>query len=250
MSAKYVTRIAPTPSGYIHAGNELNFLRIWEWAKSEDAKVILRIDDLDRARYRRVYVEYIFRRLNEMGIDYDEGPRSLEALEEIYSQHLRLESYHRVLSALRAHGLLYACRCSRKEIREASVDGLYPGTCRALDYDLEDEGVAWRINVPPNTVVSWKNLSGERIENVLDQTMGDFVVLQKNGFPSYQIASLADDERMGITHIFRGQDLVDSTAAQLFLAEKLGFEGFLKVRFEHHELVLDAAGKKLSKSGE
>jgi glutamyl/glutaminyl-tRNA synthetase len=87
-----------------------------------------------------------------------------------------------------------------------------------------------------------------KVEIDLAETAGDFTVRRRDGIPAYQIASLTDDVHFGITHIVRGEDLLPSTAAQLFLAEKLGLTSFLQSKFLHHALITDESGQKLSKS--
>ena len=130
LAAGVRSRIAPTPSGFLHAGNAMNFILTWAITRASGGRLLLRIDDLDKGRYRREYVEDIFAGLEWLGLDYDEGPRSVQELEERWSQHHRLNRYQLLLDQLRADKRLFACICSRKEIRERSKDGRFPGTCR------------------------------------------------------------------------------------------------------------------------
>ena len=115
----------------------------------------LRIDDLDADRMRPEYVEDIFRTLDWLGIDYDHGPSGPDDFFKRFSQHLRLDLYQKNLEKLRESGLLYACNCSRKEIRDLSPDGRYPGTCRDKGLGWEGDGVAWRVRVAP-AVALWE----------------------------------------------------------------------------------------------
>ena len=262
------TRLAPTPSGFLHIGNGASFVATWALARAYGGSVLLRIDDLDAERMRLEYIEDIFKTLDWLGLDWDEGAYSVEDFSKNWSQHLRLEAYEKALKDLQETGDLYACNCSRKDIRLASTNGLYPNTCRdkrlqknenAANYE---KNTAWRIVVEADKVVQFHHL--EKIPPLsilsnfeqktptfsvnLSEQMGDFVVRQKNGLPAYQLASLVDDGLFGINCIVRGQDLLHSTAAQIFLAEKLNDTSFLSTTFWHHPLLTDTQGVKLSKS--
>lgn len=221
-------RLAPTPSGFLHAGNALNFIFNWITARYNHGTLLLRIDDLDADRKRPEYVQDVFDSLQWLGIDWDTGPKSAPDFEQNWSQHLRLPSYFTQLEKLRSTGLLFACRKSRSDL--APFQGIYPVEFRDQGLSLDDPDVAWRIQTPPGF------------------SMPDFVVRRRDGIPAYQVASLTDDVHFGITHVVRGMDLETSTEAQKFLAACLREDNFLKIKFLHHPLVLDASGEKLSKS--
>ncbi|HOY07097.1 MAG TPA: glutamate--tRNA ligase family protein [Saprospiraceae bacterium] len=221
-------RLAPTPSGFLHAGNALNFIFNWVTARYNHGTLLLRIDDLDADRKRPEYVQDVFDSLQWLGIDWDTGPKSAPDFEQNWSQHLRLPSYFTQLEKLRSTGLLFACRKSRSDL--APFQGIYPVEFRDQGLSLDDPDVAWRIQTPPGF------------------SMPDFVVRRRDGIPAYQVASLTDDVHFGITHVVRGMDLETSTEAQKFLAACLREDNFLKIKFLHHPLVLDASGEKLSKS--
>mgnify|MGYP000884080576 CR=1 FL=1 len=236
------TRLAPTPSGFLHAGNAINFLITDRLARAAGARLRLRIDDLDAERVRPPYLEDVFLSLAWLGIVPDEGPVSVDDHQRHWSQQARIPRYQELLDRLRVDGHLYACTCSRKEMSVA------PCGCRTARKPFNAPDTAWRLHVPDGTTARVEELSGDA-ENVrLDALMPDPVVRQRNGRPAYQIASLADDVDHGITFIVRGMDLQPSTACQLYLARLLGLERFLEVRFLHHPLAVDDAGKKLSKS--
>ncbi|MEJ2689206.1 MAG: glutamate--tRNA ligase family protein [Deltaproteobacteria bacterium] len=236
------TRIAPTPSGYLHIGNAVNFLRTWLMVRSAHGLLKLRIDDADNARTRPEYVEDIFRQLDWLGIDWDEGPSSPDDFKKNYSQLLRVERYREVLGELRLRNLLFPCTCSRSQIRKSSGNGLYPGTCRSRSTSCKGETTV-RILVPVPTEIM---VNHSRVP--LCQVMGDFVVWRRDDLPAYQLASLVDDLDDRINLVVRGEDLLPSSAAQLFLAEKLQAEGFLRTTMLHHELIAGHQGRKLSKS--
>lgn len=242
------SRIAPTPSGFLHAGNGMNFILTWALTRACGGKLLLRIDDLDKARYRQEYVEDIFATLEWLGIDYDEGPSSVSDFEQNWSQHGRLERYEKLLKEIRSNNELFACTCSRKEIRAISPDGRYPNTCQELGLAFDAPNIAWRINPPAKTasveVCDWEKGIQTRQLRELDA----FVVRQKNELPAYQIASLADDLYFGINLIVRGKDLWTSTLSQIYLAELLHQQDFLNCCFLHHPLMREDNGEKMSKS--
>jgi len=242
------TRIAPTPSGYLHRGNAYNFLLTQHLARQAGGDILLRIDDIDRARFRPEYLQDIFDSLEWLGISFEEGPASLEEFELRWSQQQRQDRYQALLDELRRLGFLYPCSYSRKEIQKLSSDGIYRGEQRNEQLSLDDPGVAWRILVPDGKHMQWKT-EHDTFNIDLHQSMGHFVVRKKDGQAAYQIASLSDDIDFAIQLIVRGEDLIPSTAAQLYLADCLGFMDFRRsVTFHHHPLILDADGEKLAKS--
>ncbi|MGV9012147.1 MAG: glutamate--tRNA ligase family protein [Flavobacteriales bacterium] len=242
------TRIAPTPSGFLHAGNGVAFVLAHELARQEEGSLLLRIDDLDQERVRTDHVEDIFRTLEWLGITWDEGPRNGMDLASTWSQQHRLDEYHELLNELRATGNLYACTCSRKDLMDRTGSTEYDGHCRNRGLDPDTPGISWRLRLPAGGKVDMKTWpSGETEKLTLDQ--GDPVLLQRNGRPAYHIASLVDDLRFQMDTIVRGTDLLASTAVQLHIAELLGLSAFHAVRFLHHPLLPDGNGAKLSKSG-
>jgi glutamyl/glutaminyl-tRNA synthetase len=230
------TRIAPTPSGFLHLGNVLSFSLTAALARRAGAAILLRIDDLDRERVSREYVEDIFVTLSFLGIPWDEGPKDVLEFDRSWSQVHRLGMYREALDRLRFDGRVFACDCSRSKILRERGDGVYPGTCRGRGLALDMERCSWRVR----TEVS----GGAR----LPLEMKDFVVRKKDGFPAYQLTSVVDDLYYGIDLVVRGDDLRASTAAQLWLAGVLGREEFGRIRFCHHALLMASAEEKLSKS--
>jgi len=246
------SRLAPTPSGYLHLGNAVNFVLTWLLVRQVGGTLHLRIDDLDRARLRPAYLANIFHTLDWLGLDYDTGPRDPADFEQQYSQLHYLANYQTLLDKLsRQAGLVYACTCSRTDILALAPSGRYPGTCRHRQLALNTPGAAWRIHVPDDLVVTFRDGWLGSVQVRLGQDMGDFIVRKKDGDPAYQIGSVADDLRLGTTLIVRGADLLPSTAAQLWLAQQLpetiSFNAD-RIQFLHHPLLPGPDGQKLSKS--
>ena len=242
------TRIAPTPSGLLHPGNGLSFVLTWVIARAYGGQVLLRIDDLDKARSRDEYIEDIFYTLEWLGINYDEGPSGVEDFHNNWSQHNRLDHYNSALSVLRENEQLFACDCTRKSIRSIAPDGRYPNTCLHKSLHFEASDVSWRVK--PNILntqlmlQAWKDTPFA----ISLKDINAFIIKQKNGFPAYQLASLIDDQLFDINFIVRGKDLWDSTLSQLYLAYLLDHATFLNTTFWHHPLIRDEKGEKLSKS--
>lgn len=236
------TRIAPTPSGYLHLGNALSFALTAALARKTGAKILLRIDDLDQARVNMDYVQDIFDTLNFLNIPWDEGPRNLEEYKNGWSQMLRMEQYKTALQELADQREVFACRCSRSQLQ----GNIYPGTCRNKSIPLDTPDTAWRLYTDDRKLTI-KTLNGtEQIR--LPDSMKDFIIKKKDDHPAYQLASVIDDLHFGIDLVVRGVDLYPSTIAQHYLADVLGFANFKNITFYHHPLLMEDGSKKLSKS--
>lgn len=255
------TRIAPTPSGYLHLGNVLSFALTAGLARRTGAGILLRIDDLDRGRVSKDYVEDIFETLRFLGIPWDEGPQDFDEYEREYTQLRRMDLYREALSQLREEGKLFACTCSRTQVLRDSPDGGYAGRCRDKEISLDTEGCNWRIRTEAAGDIEVKGIAGliggediprtagrEEIRVALPAEMTDFVVRKRDGYPAYQLTSVIDDLHYGIDLVVRGEDLWPSTLAQQFLAQELGWMAFGEIRFYHHPLLMETADAKLSKS--
>ena len=238
-----VSRIAPTPSGYLHLGNAVNFLLTSWYVRSHGGKLLLRIDDMDATRCRREFVDDVFFALEWLGIEIDEGPSGTEAFYRDYSMAKKTDYYMAELHRLQESSkLLYACECSRKSLAAYGSD-IYPRLCKESNHNLETHRSAMRIHVPDDTVI---DVGGRRVE--LDKAMGDFVLWRKDGLPAYQFVSVIEDRDLGVNALVRGEDLLVSSAAQLYLAPFLQAEVFERADFIHHGLIAGEGNKKLSKS--
>ena len=298
MNQKITSRIAPTPSGFLHAGNVYNFLLTYLFARTFDGILYLRIDDYDLPRYRRQYVENIFRVLDMLGIDFDGGPSGVGEFESKFSSKFRLGAYQNALKKLEQKGVCYACECSHS-MKSSFKNGIYTRVCAEKNLKFKKDETAMRLRVLDEAICVRQNLikfdalgcgSGggklgdkkfnpnavenpeERILNSansdglnladeaafetekfaqtqsinLAQILGDFVVWKKDDTPAYNLASLVDDEMLGVNLLVRGEDLLACSAAQKYAAQILGYD-FAGANFIHHGL-LAHGGKKLSKS--
>ena len=241
----FASRIAPTPSGFLHIGNVYSFLLTRAVVRKHDGKLLLRIDDLDSVRVQHAYVNDIFETLQFMGIHYDAGPKNATDFFDNYSQQLRLLQYDKLLLQLINTGLVYACTCSRKAYATSSISG---DPCLHKKLSLDTPNAAWRIHTPPNSLIQFDDEYLGPVGLDLHKSMPDFIIKRKDGIPSYQVASLCDDISYNINFIVRGHDLLTSSAAQLYLARLIDNPLFLNTTFYHHPLIKNNNDKKLSKS--
>ena len=224
------TRFAPAPTGYLHLGHVLNAIYVWEAARP-GGRVLLRIEDHDRARSRPEFEAALLEDLAWLGFAADG---------EVTRQSERGDLYARMLDDLRSRGLTYACECSRADVGT----GPYPGTCR--DKQLpESDSVGIRVRLDP-AVERFDDLRLGLQEQRPSEQCGDLLVRDRHGNWTYQFAVVVDDWQQDVNFVIRGEDLLDSTGRQLQLGRLLG-RGEPPV-FLHHELLMKTPTQKLSKS--
>jgi glutamyl-Q tRNA(Asp) synthetase len=266
-----VFRFAPSPNGELHLGHAFSALYTFAAARQAGGRFLLRIEDIDAARTRPAFVDGIFRDLQWLGIKWEEPVRR-------QSQHL--EAYRVAAGRLQEQGLLYPCFATRGDIHSAVMgaskvsggqwprdpDGapLYPGLWRDADpSDVErrlagNEPHALRLDMAEalrriednggglSFIEEGEGPASESGELRTDpRRWGDVVIVRKDVPTSYHLAVVVDDAEQGITHVTRGQDLFHATGVHRLLQELLGLPA---PRYRHHRLILDAAGRKLSKS--
>jgi glutamyl-tRNA synthetase len=224
-----------------------------ERARKNGGTLILRNDDLDRARCKSEFVRAMLEDLKWFGFEWTEGPDIGGPLSP-YNQSERSSFYRAALETLREAGLIYPCDCSRRDIQSASQaphaaddeEPIYPGTCRGKA-EVAGAKFSWRFRVRDGEAITFVDGNlGERTF-VAGKDFGDFVVWRNDDVPTYQLACVVDDAAMEITEVVRGEDLLLSTARQLLLYRGLG----LKVpAFFHCPLILDENGQRLAKRSE
>lgn len=242
------TRIAPTPSGFLHLGNVFSFILTADLARKKGASILLRIDDMDQARAQEQYLQDIFDTLHFLDIEWHEGPRSVQEFKDSFSQVHRLPIYNELLTQLKNRNKVFACNCSRSLLQQTTPNGIYPGTCLHKGIPLDTPDVNWRLITNTKETFQITSLETNIFTYSLDEQMTNFVVRKKDGMPSYQLASLADDIHFKIDLIVRGADLRPSTIAQRYLANQLNPNSFQQAIFMHHNLLTDEHGNKLSKT--
>jgi glutamyl-tRNA synthetase len=248
-SAQFVTRLAPSPTGALHLGNARTFLVNWLLARQRGWRIILRIEDIDSPRIKANADQQAIDDLQWLGIDWDEGP--------IY-QTRRTDEYAAAVQKLLETGAAYPCVCSRREVELAASaphaeDGaaVYPGTCRGRFKSIDEARAAAgrepaiRFAVPEGMVEFDDQFAGHQRFDV-ERELGDFVIAKSDRTPAYQLAVVVDDAAMNVTHIVRGDDLLDSTPRQILLYRALGLETKIP-RYTHLPLVVGTDGRRLAK---
>lgn len=246
---RYRGRLAPSPTGLMHLGHARTFWTAQERARRQGGELILRNEDLDRARCRPEFVAAMIEDLRWFGLGWSEGP-DCGGPHSPYDQSGRMAFYRAALERLRAGGYIYPCTCSRKDIQAAVAaphgddEPVYPGTCRDRTEVPAGAQFSWRFRVPDGEVISFADGRMGRQHFMAGRDFGDFVVWRPDGVPAYQLACVTDDAAMGITEVVRGADLLASTARQLLLYRALGLAA---PAFYHCELVNDETGRRLAK---
>ena len=245
----YRGRLAPSPTGYLHLGHARTFWAAQQRALAANGTLILRNEDLDRARCKPEFVNAMFEDLKWFGFNWQEGP-DVGGPHAPYNQSERMHLYHAAFDQLRQAGLVYPCVCSRKDIQQAlqaphasDDEPIYPGTCRNRSPD-PNARASWRFRVSDGEAVSFIDAARGPQTFVAGKDFGDFVVWRHDDFPSYQLAVVVDDAAMHITEVVRGADLLLSTARQLLLYRALGFT---PPSFYHCDLMTDESGVRLAK---
>jgi glutamyl-Q tRNA(Asp) synthetase len=233
----YRGRFAPTPSGPLHFGSLVAAVGSYLEAKVNDGEWRLRIDDLDPPRVAPGAVDAILRCLAALGFEWDGA---------VVFQSRRWPAYHAALHRLLRLGALYPCACSRKEIAEsglAGIDGpIYPGTCRR-GLPPGRPARALRLRVADGSVTFDDGQLGPQ-HRELAREAGDFIVYRAGGAVAFHLASAIDESEMGITHVVRGADLLESSARQIHMLSLLDLP---IPRYTHLPVAVDGNGEKLSK---
>ena len=222
--------------GPLHLGSLYTALASYLAARAAGGQWLLRIDDLDGPRCEPGADQQILQQLAAHGLRADEPPRWQSA---------HLAEYQQALNALQQQQLIYACRCSRRQLRAqaSAADGsaIYPGSCR--DLGLPDRDTALRIKLGARQVSLNDDWQGT-VQRDLQHELGDFVVRRRDGMIAYQLACVVDEQAQGISHVVRGADLLDSSMCQTQIAQFLGWPA---LGYGHLPVLLDAGGAKLSK---
>lgn len=262
-AGNYRGRLAPTPSGYLHLGHARTFWTAQERAIARGGALILRDDDLDPDRCRPEFAAAMLEDLRWFGFVWQEGP-DVGGPFAPYRQQERLAWYQTAWRQLFATGLIYPSPHSRKDIAAALVaphddlpseprEPIFPPSLRPDPADLPSAEVMaaaapgemnWRFRVPDGEVIAFRDERCGLIERAAGIDFGDFLVWRRDGYPSYELAVVADDHAMQISEVVRGEDLLTSTARQLLLYRALGWQ---PPAFYHCPLMVDESGRRLAK---
>ena len=224
-------RYAPSPTGDLHLGNLSTALLAWLHARLKGGRFLMRMEDLDTPRVVPGSADKILADLEWLGLDWDG---------EVVYQSQRQALYQQALEILSERNLIYPCFCSRKDIQLAASaphapTGVYPGTCS----DLTAAAIAERTRAKSPAFRL-------RVESDLEADCGDFIVKRADQLFAYQLAVVVDDLEQKISHVVRGQDLIDSTGRQQYLARLLQ-PNIPSIEYHHVPLVCDSSGQRLAK---
>jgi glutamyl-tRNA synthetase len=237
------TRFAPSPTGPLHIGGVRTALFNWLFSKNNKGKFYLRIEDTDKERSKDEFKKQIIDSLNWIGIKHDEKE---------YIQSQNIDKHKKTANILLEKGFAYKCYCSEKEIEEqknkakkANMPFIYNRKWRDTK-DLEipkdiNPVIRFKSKISGNSIL--KDLVQGEI-NISNSTIEDFVILRKDGSPTYQLSAVVDDHEMNITHIIRGDDHKINTFKQKQIYEAMSWK---IPEFAHLPLIHSASGKKLSK---
>ncbi|AQP53556.1 glutamate--tRNA ligase [Vagococcus penaei] len=260
MTKKVRVRYAPSPTGHLHIGNARTALFNYLYARHHDGDFIIRIEDTDSKRNIADGEKSQLENLAWLNIDWDECPENPGKYGP-YRQSERADIYLPLIDQLLASNLAYKCYCTEEELeteREAQrARGEIPrygGKCAHLTPDQqaakEAEGITpvVRFRVPKNKEFTFDDMVKGDITFESDSVGGDFVILKRDGMPTYNFAVAVDDHLMEITHVLRGDDHIANTPKQLMIYEAFGWT---PPKFGHMTLIINSeTGKKLSKRDE
>jgi glutamyl-Q tRNA(Asp) synthetase len=248
----FVTRFAPSPTGYLHRGHAFSALTAFVAAQKAGGRFLLRIEDIDATRCRPEYEAAIYEDLAWLGLSWESPVRR-------QSEHM--DDYRAALERLRDRRLVYRCFRTRKEILDAigqAPHGL-PPPFRGQPLEPAEESrrlkagqaFAWRLSLDAAKAAlgpAWDRLSfveqGEGELAADPSAAGDVVLARKDVGVAYHLAVVVDDARQGITHVIRGRDLFEATPIQRLLQELLGLPAPV---YRHHRLLLGPDGKRYAK---
>lgn len=258
MSSEVRVRYAPSPTGHLHIGNARTALFNYLFARNQNGKFIIRIEDTDQKRNIEGGEESQLRYLKWLGIEWDE---SIDVGGEYgpYRQSERTEIYQKYTEELLEKGLAYHCYCTSEELEKEREEQQansqmprYSGKCRNLTAEqraeLEAEGrdPSIRFRVPSNTEIKWNDIVKDEV-SFESEGIGDFVIVKKDGTPTYNYAVAIDDYLMKMTHVLRGDDHISNTPKQILVYEALGWTPPV---FGHMTLIVNENRRKLSKRDE
>ena len=235
-----ITRFAPSPTGYLHVGGARTALFSYLFAKANNGKFILRIEDTDRERSTDESVDAIFSGMNWLGMENDG---------EVYFQTKRFPQYKEKVQQLLDQGKAYCCTCSKQrldEMREQQMQAggkpRYDGKCRELNLPNTDDAVIRFRNPQDGDVVFDDYVRG--VITTSNKELDDLIIARPDGTPTYNFTVVIDDIDMKISHVIRGDDHINNTPRQINIYQALGAE---LPKFAHLPMILGDDGARLSK---
>lgn len=258
MTNEVRVRYAPSPTGHLHIGNARTAMFNYLYARNQGGKFIIRIEDTDASRNIEGGEASQLTYLKWLGMDWDEGV-DLDGGYGPYRQSERNAIYKKYYDELLERGLAYKCYCTPEELEaereEQSAKGQMPrygGKCRHLteeqraEKEAEGREPSIRFAVPTGKTYAFNDIVKDQVSFESDG-IGDFVIVKKDGVPTYNFAVAIDDHLMEISHVLRGDDHISNTPRQMMIYEAFGWD---TPQFGHMTLIVNENGKKLSKRDE
>lgn len=251
MSDTVRTRFAPSPTGFMHIGNLRTGLYAYLFARKNNGKFILRIEDTDQERKVEGAIEMVYRTLATAGITYDEGPDKDGGVGP-YIQTERMDIYKEYAKKLVELGGAYYCFCDKERLESLQGEGgvhTYDKHCRNLSKEEVErrlaagESYVIRQKVPEGVVSSYDDMVFGTI-SVDTADIEDGILLKSDGLPTYNFANVVDDHLMGITHVIRGTEYLSSTPKYNLIYDAFGWE---RPKYMHLPPIMKDATRKLSK---
>lgn len=251
MSDTVRTRFAPSPTGFMHIGNLRTGLYAYLFARKNNGKFILRIEDTDQERKVEGAIEMVYRTLATAGITYDEGPDKDGGVGP-YIQTERMAIYKEYAKKLVELGGAYYCFCDKERLESLQGEGgvhTYDKHCRNLSKEEVErrlaagESYVIRQKVPEGVVSSYDDMVFGTI-SVDTADIEDGILLKSDGLPTYNFANVVDDHLMGITHVIRGTEYLSSTPKYNLIYDAFGWE---RPKYMHLPPIMKDATRKLSK---
>ena len=237
-----VTRFAPSPTGYLHIGGLRTALYSYLWAKKNNGKFLLRIEDTDLKRNSKEAADAIEEAFKWVGLKQDG---------DIYYQSDRMDIYKSYIQKLLDEDKAYYCYMSKDELDELRATQMknkqrprYDGRYRNFTGSIPDVKPVVRIKTPVNEIIKFDDGIKGMISVNTDEVMDDFIIARSDGSPTYNFVVAIDDHEMGVTEVIRGDDHLSNTPKQIIVYRALGFD---LPKFYHVPMILNPNGKKLSK---
>lgn len=241
-----VYRFAPSPTGFLHIGGARTAIFNWLLARKNKGKLLLRIEDTDKARSSAEFIDQILNSLKWLGMDWDDEP--------VY-QSQNEQRHIDIANSLLKNNKAYRCFCSPEILKEKRLiaeknksEYIYDGTCRILSENQVDENISRglkysiRLKTYPGDTKFEDSVMGEISLNTKE--FGDFIIVRSNGTPVYQLAVVVDDHDMGVTDVVRGADHLLNTPKQQLIYNAMNWKIPI---FAHLPLILGTDKKRLSK---
>jgi glutamyl-tRNA synthetase len=235
-----ITRFAPSPTGELHIGGARTALFNYLYSKNQNGKFLLRIEDTDKERSKKIYEDQIINSLNWLGINFDDKP---------FYQSKNIQKHIDIAEKLYENNFAYKCYCTQDELdkkREAaknnSINFIYEGTCRELK-ENRDLPYVIRLKVEKNKKITLYDGVQGNID-IDTNTIEDFILLRSDNTPTYNLSAAVDDNLMNITHVIRGDDHKINALKQILIFQYMKWK---IPKYFHVPLIHSENGKKLSK---